>query len=314
MIKALFIIRLKQIYRAVIEIGLIRIILLFGLVGLFGYLLYAYSSDIKISLMISIGFLSVLTLIQLNRKDKLFLKSHFSNYKILLLFEYFLLSIPVIVCLLIHKQWSSLILFSGLLAIIHLDYRAKYSTLNSKLQRLIPSDSFEWKAGVRKLSFTIASIWIIAAATSFFIGSVPMAIVTLGILIFSFFENCEPYQILLSYELSPRKLLFLKVKRQFQLYSALVIPLIGLSVIFNTDRWYLPVIIYLIFCFIHMYLIMAKYAFFKPNCKSPASQTLGSIGAVAGFVPIFLPLIWILTIWLYIKSINNLKSYLNDYN
>jgi len=314
MIKALLIIRLKQFYRGIIGIGLIRIIFLIGLIGFFGLFLYTKTSDKSTSQLVSIGLLSLITAIQLRRGDKLFLKSHFSNYKLLILAEYVVISFPIFLLLVIHRQWGSLLYFLSLLLIVHFDLKPRYYSLNTKLQTFIPSDSFEWIAGIRKQLFIIMPIWIISAGTSFFIGSVPIAIFILGISIFSFYEKGEPYQMILSYEINAKKFLFLKAKRQIQFFSILTIPLIGLFLVFNFNRWYIPITEYLIFCFIHIYVIMTKYAFYEPNKKSPAAQTIGGIGVLGGIIPIFLPVVWVLTIWFYIKSINNLNYYLDDYN
>lgn len=314
MIKALLIIRLKQVYRSVIGIGLLRILFLIAMVAAFGIALYVKSADVIISKYISTGLLFLILLIQVKREDKLFLKTHFSRYKILMLAEYFVLSVPVIICFLIHRQWIALSLLVVLLIIPNVDLKAKHSNLNTKLQKLIPSDFIEWKSGVRKYFFIIVPVWIIAVFTSFFVGSVPIAIFVLGILIPGFFEKCEPYPILLSYELSAPELLILKAKRQIQLFSVIILPLIVLFILFNIDRWYIPLAEYLIFCSLHIYAIMTKYAFYEPNMKSPAAQTFVSIGAVGSIIPVFLPVIWILTVWFYVKSINNLNFYLDDYN
>lgn len=314
MITALLKIRLKQIYRGLIEIGLIRLIFLIGLFGFLGFALYVKSADKLISQYLSAGFLFLIMLIHFKRSDKLFLKSHFSNYKNLVLAEYIILSIPFVCCFFIHKQWIAIGELFGLLIIINFDLKARYSSLNTKFQELIPDDAFEWKAGLRKRFFVIVPIWIIAALTSFFIGSIPIAIFILGITILSFFEKCEPYQIILSFELSATKLLMLKVKRLLQLFSIIVMPLLILFIIFNPDNWYIPVAEYFIFCSLFVYTIMTKYAFYEPNIKSPATQFYVAIGALGSIIPVFLPLVWFLTILFYSKSVNNLNFYLNDYN
>lgn len=314
MIRALLKIRLKQIYRGIIGIGIIRFIFLVGLFGFLGLALYVKSSDKLISQYVSVGFLFLLMLIHLKRGDKLFLKSHFSNYKTLMLAEYIVLSIPFVCCFLIHKQWVAVSELSGLLLIVNLDLKARHSNLNTKLQELIPDDAFEWKAGMRKQFFVIVPIWIIAALTSFFVGSIPVAIFIIGITILSFFEKCEPYQILISSELGATKLLMLKIKRLLQLFSIIVIPLLVLFIVFNPDKWYIPVAEYLIFCSLLIYAIITKYAFYEPNIKSSAAQIYVAIGALGGIIPVFLPVVWLLTILFYSKSVNNLNFFLDDYN
>lgn len=314
MIMALLKIRLKQIYRGIIGIGLIRFIFLVGLVTFLGFALYIKSSDKLTSQYISAGFLFLIILVHFKRDDKLFLKSHFSNYKTLMLGEYIILSIPVLCCFLIHKQWVAISQLTGLLIIVNINLKSKRINLNTKIQKLIPNDAFEWKAGLRKQFFIIIIIWIIAVLTSFFIGSVPIAIFVLGIIILSFFEKCEPYQILLSFELSATKLLILKAKRFLQLFSILVIPLLVLFIVFNIDKWYIPVAEYFIFCSIIVYTIMVKYAFYETNIKSSAAQIFIAIGTLGSIMPVFLPVVWFLTILFYSKAVNNLNFYLDDYN
>lgn len=314
MIKALLIIRLKQVYRSIAGIGLLRMLFLAAFIAYLGFFLYSNASEKLTSLYISIGFLLLILLIHLKRRDKQFLKSNFSNFKTLLLTEYFLVSIPILTCLIIQQQWISLLPLLGLFVIVHLNFKTKYSSLNTKLQALIPSDSFEWKAGLRKQFFLLVPVYLIAIITSYYIGSVPLAILIIGISTFSFYENCESQQLLLAYELSSKKLLQLKVKRQLQLYSVATAPLIILFLVFHNDIWYIPIIEYLIFCSLHLYAIMIKYAFFSPNIKSTAAQTMGTISILGGIIPIFLPVVWALTIWFYIKSIHKLNYYLDDFD
>jgi len=314
MIKGLFTIRLKQLFRELESLGLFRTLFLLALTGFIASILFRISADKTLSPYLSIASLFIILLIHLKRSDKVFLKSYFSNYKILFLLEYLFLSFPIILFLLINHQWIALSGFTGIFLIINLDIKNKYSGLNTKLQAMIPSDSIEWKAGLRKQFFFILPIWFIAILSSFMIGSIPLAIIVIGIACVSYYEKCEPWQILISYESGPKKLLLLKIKRDLQLFSVQILPLIGVFLIFHMERWYIPVAEYLIFCSLHIYLIVTKYSFFEASSKSAAAQTFSSIGFICCIIPVFLPLMWCLTIYFYIKSLNKLKPYLNDYN
>ncbi len=315
MILALLKIRIKQFFRGLLDLGIFRLIFVLVLFGFLGYALYVKTADWLVSQYISIGFLVLIMVIQLKREDKQFLKSQFFNHKKVMFCEYLVFSAPVFVALLIHLQWISLIiLLLGLILIVQLDFKPKRKRINSKLQKLIPSDCIEWKAGARQYFFVIIPVWVLAALTSFFIGSVTVAILILGLLIFNFYENNEPLETLLSYELNPHKLLILKIKRQVFLFSFIVLPLILLYLIFNIEYWYIVIIEYFTFCFIHIYSIATKYAFYEPNSKSAAAQIFSGLGFIGGALLIFLPGVWLLTIYFYIKSIDNLNNYLDDFN
>lgn len=315
MFTALLNIRTKQIYRSFIGIGLFRTLFLVVLITFGGFALFMSSSDKLTARLIAAGVLLQIMLVHTKRRDKSFLQSHFVNAKQLMLAEYALLAIPFIGCFAFHEQWFAIAeLLLGLPIIVNVNTRAKYSNLNTALQKRIPDDAFEWKGGIRKHFFIIIPVWVTAACCSFFIGSVPIAIFVLGFLTLSFFEESESTQILMSPELSAQKLLKLKIRRQIQLFSVMTIPLIGLFFLFHIGHWYVPVIEYFVFCCLHLYTIVTKYAFYEPNAKSPAAQFLTAIGAVGGIIPVFLPIVWLLSIHFYIKSISNLNRFLNDYN
>ena len=81
MVEAFIKIRLKQLFRGIIVIGIFRIIFL---ILLFGYLmLFVFKlTEDQTNALYVVGVISLLTLwIQINRKDKVFLKTNFKKYK-----------------------------------------------------------------------------------------------------------------------------------------------------------------------------------------------------------------------------------------
>jgi len=316
MIEAFIKIRFKQFYRWTIEMGLIRLIFLIGLLGFIAFILFKQTSKIPNAYYVSGAFLLMVILIHIKRQDKIFLKIHFINYKLIYLAEYLLLIIPVIVSLIYHFQWIIAVsILCAIGAIVNIDIKKpKQRNLNTKLQQLIPYDCFEWKAGIRKTLFLIITFWMIGLSTSFFIGSVPIVIFILGILPLGFYEKGEPLQMVLAYEMGSNKFLFHKIKMQTILFSVLSIPLMVGFMIFHFERWYIPIAEYFIFISLHTYVILAKYAFYEPNKKSGALQLFGIIGVMGTIIPVLIPVVWLLSIRFYFKSRKNLNFYLNDYN
>ncbi|MGZ2369606.1 hypothetical protein ACXR6G_07450 [Ancylomarina sp. YFZ004] len=308
-------IRFKQVYREIKGIGLFRVIFLAGLLVFLGFILFKQTEILPNVYYFSGIYLSVIVLIQLIRHDKLFLKSHFNNYKLICLTEYSILTIPLLLCLIYHSHWLLIFIsFLSLFLIANLDFKVKPRDLNTKIQQCIPYDCFEWKGGLRKFFLFIVPLWIISLTTSFFIGSVPIAIFILGLVPFGFYEKSEPYQMILAYEMSTRRFLFHKISLQIILFSVITIPLVLTFMFFHYEHWYIPIVEYIIFISLHIYFILAKYAFYEPNSKSPITVIFGSIGATAIFIPFLLPVVWLLSVWFYIKSTNKLNLYLNDYN
>jgi hypothetical protein len=315
MIKALIRIRIKQIYRGLQGTGLIRFIFIIGLFGFAGFALLKGCADNSNAYYITIGNVIVFSLIQIRRKDKLFLKTHFSTYRFIFFIEYLLLSLPILLSLLYHQKLEHIsILTIGNLIIPFFDYKPRIRSLNTKLQELIPRDSYEWKAGSRKVLFVLLLVWIIGFSTSFFIGSVPVAILILGFVILSFYESCEPYQMIIASEKSSSKFLLHKIKSQTLIFTFITLPLIIAFVLFNAEYWYIVVIEHFLLTTLHIFIILTKYAYYEPNTKSSAAQTIGGIGVLGTLIPVFIPVVWIMTVVFYYRSKENLNYYLNDFH
>ena len=315
MIKAFVIIRLKQFYRALIGIGFFRMIFLIGLLGFILIYLFQTTSKSPSSYYVTGITAFIILLVQTKRQDKSFLRTNFDNYKLIYFSEYLLLTSVVVVFLIIHLQWIPLfLLLLALYLIIHLDLKTRQSNLNTKIQQLIPDECFEWKGGIRQTLFIQISLWIIALCTSFFIGSVPIALFILGFFSFSFYEKSEPYQMILAYEMGTHRFLFHKIKMQISLFSIISLPLIAAFMVFHSEMWYIPIAEYFIFISLFIYSILTKYAFYEPNTNSTSAQIFVAIGALGGIIPVFLPVVWLLSIRFFFKSKEKLNLYLNDYN
>lgn len=315
MVKAFINIRIKQISRGLASLGIFRTLFLVVLIGFLGTYIFMLSSEMPNSMYVAGFSILIITLFHTNRSDKLFLKTHFNNFKLILFSEYLLVTLPIIICLSIHLQLipTNIILFS-LVVIVNLDLKFKQNNLNTKLQRIIPAESFEWKAGIRKIFYLFIILWFTGFFGSFFIGTVPIVIFILGIIPMSFYEKSEPFQMIISYELGSTRFLIQKIKTQFLLFSIISLPLIFAFLLFHHQNWYIPIIEYFTFISLHVYFILTKYAFYEPNSKTAASQIFSAIGAISAIIPIFLPLVWIMSVYFFFKSKNNLNYYLNDFN
>lgn len=315
MIKAIFALRVKQIGRELYSAGLFRLLILLVLVGFVGFYLYIKSADAVMSRYLAIGMLLLLLSVHFKRGDKAFLKMQFSHYKYIYFAEYGILSLPIACSLALQGQFVPLmILLIGIWLIVQIDVKPKTSSLNTRLQETLPNTCFEWKAGVRKQMLILVPVWGVGLCTSFFIGSVPVAIFIIGVVTLGFYEENESLPMLTSRELGAKKLLWDKLKTYILLFTIVLAPLIGAFMVFHHLYGYIPLIEYVIFVSLAAYTLMVKYAFYRPHTKTSAAQVYIGIGVLGAFVPILLPVVWVLTLWFYVKSVHNLDFYLNDYN
>jgi len=315
MIAKILKIRIKQLSRIIHQIGIFRTLFLSVLLSftvLFLFLATLSKSNIEI---ITAAYLLLILIIHLKRKDKFFLNFYSDNPQRIFFVEYFLLSLPLILSLIYSRLWYYLIISTTLLIIISfLKINIKKSSANTIFQKFIPDDNFEWKSGIRKNLIFIILIWFAGITTSFYIASVPIAIFILGITVLGFYETPEPLQILIANELNVRKFLSKKIKNHLAIFSVLLVPLALLFTIFNTEYYYIVLIEYVILSFLLVYTILLKYAFYQPNIKSGTIQIFTMIGIIGIFIPVFIPVILLLSIKFLFQAFNNLKFYLNDFN
>ena len=315
MITEILNIRIKQLFRIVLQIGIIRAIFLLGLLSfLFLYVFVTLSEKSNQEFIVG-AYILLLLSIQIKRKDKVFLNIYAKVSQSIFLFEYLLLSLPILIPLIYYGLWTYLLLFTICLIIIpFLKISIKKSSVNSVFQRIIPNENFEWKSGIRKNLIPFIGIWLIGLSTSFFVASVPIVIFVLGMIVLSFYEKPEPLQILLADELGVKRFLIKKIKKHLILFSILIIPLILSFLIFNLEYYYIPLIEYAMFSILLIYTILLKYAFYQPNNKSGAMQIFTMIGVISLFIPVFIPLILLLSMKFAFQASNNLNFFLNDFN
>lgn len=315
MIAKLLHIRLKQLLRASSEIGIFRIIFMlalaiYGSFALFVKLGESSSNEIIISV-----FLFILLSIHANRKDKTFLKLYVKKPSFVYAIEYFILSLPLLLLFIYYNLWTYFfIIICSIVIISIINLKINHKNYNTKLQRLIPYDNFEWKSGFRNRFIILVSIYFLSIATSFFIGSIIISMFVLGLIIMSFYEKNESFTMLIAQELNPKTFLVKKIILHLVSYSVFSAPLIFSFLVFHFEYYYIPLLIYLVFAILISYNILLKYAFYSPNHETNGTQIFSAIGSISVIIPFMLIVVFILGTKFYFQAIKNLKPYLNDFN
>lgn len=314
MVTAFLKIRSKQGIRIINDIGIGRFLFVFLLLaGVSGMVFMAIQTKTG-AYLITVCCLIFIGILHFNRKDLIFLLTHVEQFRLLISLEYIFVSIPVIAGLLYWQKFIVLLIFLTLMsAIVATTKSLRKRTLNTWLQRLIPDDCFEWKSGIRSSLLYLSPLYIIGLAASWWPGTIPVVMIVLGLAAVGFTEKNEPLPMLLVYELSPNQLLLFKIRNQVKLYSIVVFPLLLLYILLNPDYWYIVSAIYLLNIMIQAYAVLTKYSFYQPHVIS-GNQVFNILGSVSIFIPFLLPLILILSIRFYFRSVSNLNQYLYDYH
>ncbi len=314
-LKNLLLIRIKQLYRSLSGLGIARILVLVAVGVYVGVTLYTHTEKAPNSTLAAATYFCLVASIHFKRRDITFLRIHSMNPRAILLTEYLALSAPLLVLLTHHKQWPQLLAYTLLLLPLACA-QVRFGGVGTRafLNRYIPSSSFEWKSGVRSWLLLMLPIWVLAFFTPHLTWTVPAALLIIGILCISFYEVGESLPMLLAPELGPKGFLAKKVKHHIAIYTVVVLPLSIAYIGFHPSLWFIPVLGYLLFTSIHIYAILIKYTFYRPNQKSSASQVFGAIGVMGIILPFIIPVVWALAIYFYFRSKENLNQYLYDYH
>jgi len=185
-------IRIKQIFRILLQIGFVRTILLFGMLSFTIFYVFIFLKTIEYRVFVVGIFALLILVIHFKRKDKIFLSIYSVKPYLIYITEYLSLSILLIIPLVYNKLWiHSLAYILIVILIPFIKINIKKSSINSVFQKLIPYSNFEWKAGIRKNLIVFIALWFIGFFSSFFVVSVPIVIFILGVIILNFYENAE---------------------------------------------------------------------------------------------------------------------------
>jgi hypothetical protein len=310
-------IRLLQLFRAFVGIGFIRLVVLVALSVFLAVQLHTHTSVWPNAMFIAIGALLIIGTIHIKRPDTQFLKTSFPNYKSIVLTEYLVFSLPIMVMMLAHQQWLALATLAlGILLVSRFGVSKKPTllTINKRIVDLLPPMAFEWKAGLRQSWLLLIPLWVVGFVSINFIGSAPLAILVVGLITFTFYEEGEPYNKLTVFEISPARFVRQKAFMNMAIFAVLMAPHTIAFMAIHRQYWYIAPAALIVLTTIHGYLTLTKYSFYQPNVKLMAAQSFYTIGFVAIFAPIILPVVWLLAIRFYFLSIKNLKPYLHDFH
>lgn len=299
------------------QFGIFRLLLV---VMAFFYLcvvVYAVSADETNVYYVAAVWILILLSVQLKRRDRKFLYIHTNYDRLLCAVENMALSAPVLSCLLLHGWWwyalgvSVTAFLTGFMLMRYKKRRRR--TGNTWLQRKIPYDAYEWKAGVRQSGFWLASVGAIGFFGAYFSIVGYLSVFLTGLIVFDFYKQPEPWQFILSFRKSAGRFLFFRIGRNLLLFVLLTLPVVATLLAFHPGRWYVPLLEVVLLCGIHLYGIVLKYAYYSHR-KVPVYSVPRMLGLIIGLNPFTAPLLWVFSVYLFIKARTNLNFYLHDYH
>lgn len=311
MTKFIVSLRFKQFYRAISEVGFIRMVLVLPFVAI---IILGVMEALLRQGMWSVFALFAFILISshFNRKDKHFLKviehQRFTIYFI----EYVLISLPIIAWFVYENAWQQIIATLGMIVILpFINWTFIYQNAKAWLRfpKFMTRD-FEWMMGIRKNIAYIIPLYILGLILSYMTASVLVVLFLLAIITTTFYlEEGEARSFLHLYADSPKGLMRLKVIRAMGLFLLFTIPLSIAFLIFHYPYWYLLLATLAISSVIQLTSVTLKYTTYQPKASNQRNAFLLGFLLTCWLTPFLQPVPLLMTITYYRKAINRLKIY-----
>jgi hypothetical protein len=310
MILTFLLLHLKQLFRLLKELGIIRSLILLFLAGA----AMARAFTLSPSRPDLLCFVLVLSLFSLHtfRKDKAFLKILPVRRYLLYFVEYHLIASPFYLRLLLDRHGMiALLAFAAISLIPFVNIRLNRNGSSFTRLNFIPSEAFEWKSGLRKHGLLIAVLYLLSLSLYQYPYVAFVVIVIFTLISTTFYNEAEPQQMVEVFQLAPRQFMFRKWEMQLMLFWTGCIPLMLIYLFANFAYWYVLPVLVLVSSIIQILSINLKYSFYAPG-ESINKTIFIAIYVLSLFVPFFVPVPLVMMLNYQRKAMINLKGYLND--
>lgn len=300
-------VHLKRYWRILGELGLFRSVFLSALI-LAGVI---YTSSPQLLTIQSILLLIFLTGVHLKRNDQLSLRNLQLNKPWFFIVQYAILTIPFTLIYFITLNVIPLIVLASgiiLLSVIKLRLqKINFPTINISFS-VLPPQSWEWRAGLRRSWFFILSLLIIAAIFHSEIVVLVVSIIIISMLVADFQSNHEQKQMILALQWSVHEFLIKKLLLQSIFFTILVTPLILIASIEFPDSLRPIFMAFFSSFLVQSIAVLFKYSSYIQGEKTNIFMGILLLLNLSFLFPPIAPLPLILGSFLYPKAAKRLNT------
>lgn len=302
-------IKIKQIGRTLVELGIIRLCILFFFYCYYQFFLI-HIRELH-AFFVSAALLSIISAVHSNRKDE----------KILLQ----LMQFPVLYYLIENAIWTLLFTWGIMFSDSNMLYPIVFviPLIGSFLptNRLIENQGFvlplpfskiayDWKAGMRNGgSWSLLVTFILAIVGVFRFEFALVSIVVASISIANFYTHNEPRQLLYAIADDSKEFLKKKILNMVVLFTLINTFTLVVGLFLYFDIFYIIAYLYLASMFILFLTILQKYITYEPDTVFKANTVLNVFYYSSIFIPFLLPLPIFVAIRSWKKANNQLSFY-----
>jgi len=305
--------RFLFLFRTIKSVGIIRLILLVGLVIYLSQFLFKLWQKDPVPWVVSFGFLFSILQAQISRKDKITINTLFEKGFIYWISEYLLWFFPVFILLAYGGfVFQILTIIGGIIFVSFIGFSFNLKQSFKTISLPFPVHQFEWKSGIRKLGMMMLIVYLSALIFSGFVFIIPTLLFLQLILVSTFYHDCESVQLVRIISENPTHFIFWKTLKSVQTFWVLHLPLLVLFLILHSEFWMIGISLFVWITFLQFISIVSKYAIFRE--KENISNLHTFLVLFTSLAPLNIMLFPIpvgMTVVLWRKSKRNLKEILD---
>jgi hypothetical protein len=309
----LFKIQYLQLKKLASDIGSFYFILFLLVFFYFIAVLFKVYNNLIIARSAAFVVSSFILIINIERSDKEFVWKHIELPQLSLFTEYIIFSFLTIFPLLFPPSYF---LFMFVLvaefAFSYIKFGLIKKAFFPNLSNSLFFNKVEWLSGIRKMYLLLVVILLAAIFTSW-IRIIPLIFLwLLTTVIVSFYQECEPLNILFATAKNSKSLIFLKIKEYAEVILVIYSPILLVNSLIVSDMKIVNILFLLVMIFLGIFAILLKYNTYLPKENQKGSSIILGLACCGSLVLYLLPIFVILCLRNYYKAVRNLKTYFND--
>ena len=309
MIFTLLTLHIKQLGRLLREIGPFRSLVLVALVAF--TLARASSLTPPFTYILAAFVVLLLASLHVFRKDKTFLRILGARSYLLYAVEYHLLASPFYLLFLLNRQWLPVLgvaVAVGLIPLLTLSVRRSRSAAYPLT--ILPAQAFEWKSGLRRHGLTVGLLYGLALACYPYPFIALAVVVLFTLLVTTFYDESESRPMVDAFAASPQAFLLSKWRTQLTLFWTGCAPLLLIFIVAYPEYGYVLPVLFVVSSLIQVLSINLKYSLYEPGLSLNKSIFM-AIYFLSLFVPYFVPVPLVMSVYYYRRARRNLQPYLH---
>jgi hypothetical protein len=305
-------IRQIQLKRELTDTGPGMLLILAVLIVLV-YRVYMYYQETPEAYYLTGALFFICLMIQFSRKDKFFVYNHVDHPHQEMFYEYLVLTFPFGAPALLTSNWFCYpLLIVALIVVSFLKYSLEKRNYFKNISKIIHPADFELISGFRKTFIYLIPIYIGAIVFCWF-RLLPLFLLWfITVIIASFYNECEPLQILKEGGESSRKFLQQKILRHSKYILLLDTLIVLINTVFNPEFLDINLLFIPTQLALLSFAICLKYSNYQPNKNSVINSIILSLVSMCTFIPYLIPIPLLMAYTYYVKAANNLDNYFHD--